>query len=117
MTRFVRFFLTSLTLAVILTALPVVAEMSQNHSKGAENNDSGTNTSAVKGEGIIKSINSGKQQVTLSRGPIEALGWPAMTMPFKVTDAKLLEGVSVGDEIHFELGGSDNAITSVDPMG
>lgn len=115
MTNVSRFFLASVALAVTFIALPAVAEMNQSPANSAESRDSGADPQAAQGEGIVKAINPGKQQVTLSHGPIEALGWPAMTMPFKVTDAKLLEGIRVGDGVRFELGGPDNAITRIVP--
>ena len=42
-------------------------------------------------------------EITLSHGPIPALGWPAMTMPFEVADARLSTHVSVGQRVAFEF--------------
>jgi Cu/Ag efflux protein CusF len=36
-------------------------------------------------------------------GFIAQLNWPAMTMPFAVTDKALLEGLRVNDVVRFEL--------------
>jgi Cu/Ag efflux protein CusF len=45
--------------------------------------------------------------VRVSHGPIEELGWAAMTMDFDITAGVTLEDLSVGQRIHFELGQSE----------
>jgi Cu(I)/Ag(I) efflux system membrane fusion protein len=39
--------------------------------------------------------------VTLSHQPVPAIGWPAMTMTFKLADPALAQGVKVGDRMAF----------------
>ena len=39
--------------------------------------------------------------VTLSHQPVPAIGWPAMTMTFKLADPALAQGVKVGDRVAF----------------
>jgi Cu(I)/Ag(I) efflux system membrane fusion protein len=39
--------------------------------------------------------------VTLSHQPVPAIGWPAMTMTFKLADPALARGVKVGDRLAF----------------
>jgi Cu(I)/Ag(I) efflux system membrane fusion protein len=39
--------------------------------------------------------------VTLSHLPVPAIGWPAMTMTFKLADPALAQGVKVGDRVAF----------------
>lgn len=39
--------------------------------------------------------------VTLSHQPIPAIGWPAMTMTFRLADPALAQGVKVGDRVAF----------------
>jgi len=41
-----------------------------------------------------------KDGVTLSHGPVPAIGWPAMTMTFRA-DSMLLKGLKVGDQVRF----------------
>jgi Cu(I)/Ag(I) efflux system membrane fusion protein len=41
-----------------------------------------------------------KDGVTLSHGPVPAIGWPAMTMTFRA-DPMLLRGLKVGDQVQF----------------
>ncbi|MCC6206585.1 MAG: copper-binding protein [Gammaproteobacteria bacterium] len=55
------------------------------------------------GIGVIKNINVKEGKITLAHQPIKELNWPAMTMAFKVTDPKLLEGLTVGKEVTFDL--------------
>ncbi len=40
-------------------------------------------------------------QITFSHGPVLALGWPAMTMTFKLEPPALAKGVKVGDRVAF----------------
>lgn len=41
-----------------------------------------------------------REGVTLSHGPVPAIGWPAMTMTFRA-DPMLLKGLKVGDKVSF----------------
>lgn len=107
----IRPLLATATLAVAFLTLPAIADTNHSHGHGAEGHHS-ADAQTIQGEGTVKAVNPDQQQVTLAHGPVEALGWPAMTMPFKVSDSRLLEGVSVGDEIRFELG-SDQKITAI----
>jgi Cu(I)/Ag(I) efflux system membrane fusion protein len=40
-------------------------------------------------------------QITFSHEPVPALGWPAMTMGFKLGSPALAKGVKVGDRVRF----------------
>lgn len=42
-------------------------------------------------------------QVTISHGPIEGIGWPAMTMTFRAGSPEMLAGVSVGEQASFSF--------------
>ena len=57
----------------------------------------------AEGEGTVTAIDAQAGTVTLNHGPIASLGWPAMTMTFRVHSAAVLQGVSVGQRVHFEL--------------
>ncbi len=39
--------------------------------------------------------------VTLSHGPVPAIGWPAMTMTFQLPDPKIARGLKTGDRVRF----------------
>ncbi|SFI25044.1 copper-binding protein [Modicisalibacter xianhensis] len=102
MIRLIRPLLTTATLALATLALPVSADTNHSHGSSSGGHHS-TTAQTVQGEGTVKAISPVQQQVTLAHGPVKALNWPAMTMPFKVSEKSLLEGISVGDEVRFEL--------------
>ena len=62
---------------------------------------SGTTAATHRGTGKVESI--GKDEVTLSHGPIASLQWPAMTMGFKAPPNGIPDNVRVGDTVSFEL--------------
>ena len=49
--------------------------------------------------GRVVSVDAANQQVTLEHDAVTELNWPAMTMPFKVADANLLQGLQPGQTI------------------
>lgn len=49
--------------------------------------------------GRIEAIGAGS--VTLSHEPVPAVGWPAMTMAFRVADPALVRGYRTGDRVRF----------------
>ncbi|MGH8806428.1 MAG: efflux RND transporter periplasmic adaptor subunit, partial [Noviherbaspirillum sp.] len=64
--------------------------------------DSGKAASAThRGEGKVESI--GKDEITLSHGPIPSLQWGEMTMGFKPPAGGLPKNVAVGDSVAFEI--------------
>ena len=67
-------------------------------------------------EGKVTDIDPGAGTVTIEHGPVESIGWPAMTMTFEA-DAQILEQVSVGEGIAFEFrtGTEGSVVTSVTP--
>jgi Cu(I)/Ag(I) efflux system periplasmic protein CusF len=72
-------------------------------------NGAGTNQSSEKishGIGVLKDIDLKQSTILLAHEPIEELHWSAMTMAFKVTDAKQLKGLTVGQKVAFDLKGS-----------
>ena len=56
-----------------------------------------------KGRGKVVDIDAKSGHVTLNHEPIAALGWPSMTMGFKVKDRQQLSKLKVGDEVDFDL--------------
>jgi Cu(I)/Ag(I) efflux system membrane fusion protein len=58
-------------------------------------------TAAHRGEGKVESI--GKDEITLSHGPIPSMQWPEMTMAFKVPASGLPKNLAVGDTVSFEF--------------
>lgn len=53
--------------------------------------------------------------VTISHGPVEGIGWPAMTMGFKAPAPEMVQGINVGDPVSFQFrqAGGDYVLTSI----
>ncbi len=49
--------------------------------------------------GRIEAVSGG--DITLSHEPVPALGWPAMTMPYRLASPALARGLKPGDEVTF----------------
>ena len=59
--------------------------------------------SGITGVGIVQVIDKANGKVKLSHDPIAALGWPKMTMFFRLKDSALADQVKEGDEVKFSL--------------
>jgi len=59
-------------------------------------------TNSYQGVGVVKSINAKQPAIEIDHGDIEGL-MPAMQMEFPVTDANLLNGLAVNDQIDFTV--------------
>lgn len=53
--------------------------------------------------GIVEAVDLSSRRIRISHGPIEALGWTAMTMEFDVLAGVNLETINIGQNIHFSL--------------
>ena len=70
-----------------------------------------------RGEGKVERI--GKEEVTLSHGPIPSLQWGPMTMGFKLPASGLPKNVAVGDTVAFEIRQTKDGmyqITTISPL-
>jgi Cu(I)/Ag(I) efflux system membrane fusion protein len=56
-----------------------------------------------KGHGKVVEVDAMSGKLILNHEPIAELGWPAMTMGFKVKESKQLEKLKVGDAVTFDL--------------
>lgn len=67
--------------------------------------------------GVITAIDTKENILTLNHEAIAAIKWPAMTMGFKVADPALLNGLTVGQKVDFELKaeGGNQVITNIKP--
>ncbi|HHJ14504.1 MAG TPA: efflux RND transporter periplasmic adaptor subunit [Gammaproteobacteria bacterium] len=57
----------------------------------------------VTGMGTVNELFAGEGRVNITHEPIEALGWPGMTMDFRLGDDASLEGIAAGTRVHFTL--------------
>lgn len=66
--------------------------------------------------GTVESVDEAGGKITLAHGPVEALGWPAMTMAFRATPEQIAS-VKAGQKVRFEFTseGMDATITTISP--
>ncbi len=73
---------------------------------------------ALWGEGVVNAVRPAEGKVNLDHDPIEALGWPSMTMDFSLDETVDPAALRPGQRIRFELrqGDAGYVITAVDPQ-
>jgi len=52
-------------------------------------------------DGEVRKVDKAQQKITLKHGPIKNIDMPAMTMVFRVKDAKMLDPLAEGDKVKF----------------
>lgn len=57
--------------------------------------------------GVVEGLDRQSRRIRISHGPIEQLGWAAMTMEFDVLPGSNLEAIQIGQSIQFKLTQSD----------
>jgi Cu(I)/Ag(I) efflux system protein CusF len=64
--------------------------------------------------GVVEAVDAVAKTVTIAHGPVDALGWPGMTMAFRAPDVDL-STLAKGDKVAFEFdsAGLDNTIVSI----
>lgn len=82
-------------LASVVPATSALAHPGHDHAATAPQ--------SAEGEGVVRSINTQANTITVDHGPIDALHWPAMTMAFPVQSPAMLTSVAVGAHVHFVL--------------
>ncbi len=87
-----------LTIIIATSALALTSCGQQQESSGQANTQ--TAAAAQNFEGSGKVTATSEDQVTISHGPIQGLGWPAMTMGFKAPSG-LADGITVGSNVSF----------------
>lgn len=65
-------------------------------------------------EGTVDAVDAAAGTITITHGPVDALGWPAMTMPFGATPEQAAS-VKAGDRIEFEFDSRTYALTRISP--
>jgi Cu(I)/Ag(I) efflux system protein CusF len=58
---------------------------------------------AAQASGVINSVNPEQHKINLSHGPIQAFGWPAMTMDFAVDPSIDLSALKAGMKVDFSV--------------
>jgi Cu(I)/Ag(I) efflux system periplasmic protein CusF len=109
-----------ITLAWVCTMLAapafVAAQQMDPNMPGMQHDATSTSADA-QGVGVVKAIDTGEGTITLQHEAIAAIGWPAMTMPFKVASPDLLKAAKVGDKVTFTLhpAGMASTLTAIRP--
>lgn len=71
-------------------------------------------TKRASATGVVQSIDSTAKAITIEHGPVDALGWPGMTMAFQAPNTDL-SAIKAGDNVTFEFdsSGMDGTIVSI----
>lgn len=69
---------------------------------------------SVFGSGRVEALDVPNRHVRVKHGPIEALGWPGMTMEFDVVPGISLERIQVGQSIHFSIRPNAEGVYEID---
>ncbi len=104
--------ITTISLSVFLLATSTAA-LAADHSQHMSQSDmsqSGMHQADMHaaaqshmGQGVVNKVDLQHNKVNMTHGPIESLGWPGMTMDFKVKDAAILKGIKPGQKVKFEV--------------
>jgi Cu(I)/Ag(I) efflux system membrane fusion protein len=89
------------------------ARMGETAAQAAEQGANATH----RGEGKVESI--GKEEITISHGPIASLQWGPMTMGFKLPATGLPQGIAAGNRVNFDFRQTKDGtfqITSIAPV-
>ena len=62
-------------------------------------------------DGEVRKVDKDAGKVTLKHGPLSNLDMPGMTMVFKATDPKMLDGLKEGDKVRFSADRINGAIS------
>lgn len=75
----------------------------------------GAKATTHQADGVVKAIDTDKNEITLAHGAVKSLDWPPMTMAFSVKDKSLLDKLTVGQKVHvqFVKQGTNYIVTSV----
>ena len=92
-------------------------QMDQN-MPGMAGMQQGAKPAEAQGVGVVTATDTAQGTITLQAQSIASLGWPAMTMTFKVASPQLLKGVKVGEKVQFTLqpSGMGGTVTAIEPM-
>ncbi len=58
---------------------------------------------AIVGTGVIQQIDKANAKVKITHDPIAALGWPRMTMFFRLKDSAIADRIKEGEKVDFYL--------------
>ena len=102
------------TMSMVLAACGRTPNAQPENRQAAEAPATAQDGQVYSGTGTVKSISG--DQVTITHGPIEGIGWPAMTMTFRAPP-EIASGAKSGDLVDFSFRQEGDAyvLTSVKP--
>ncbi len=80
-----------------------MTEQSPESTETGQQSNQQSRKNTVAGTGLIVAIDRPAHVLKLRHGPIEELGWPAMTMSFDIAKSVELEDLEQGQTIRFEI--------------
>lgn len=100
---------------ILLAAAPALSQAETHHEMQMA--QAGKQTGS--GQGTVNRVDLQNNKVNMTHGPIQSLGWPGMTMDFKVKDAAVLHGIKPGQKVTFEVvkeGPKQYFVTRINPQ-
>jgi Cu/Ag efflux protein CusF len=73
----------------------------EDHSSHHSQTSAAANADAFKAEGEVRKVDREARKLTLRHGPIPNLEMPDMTMVFRVSDPKMLDGLEAKQKVRF----------------
>ena len=68
-----------------------------------ESGHSTARTAGITGTGVVQAVDKANGKIKVTHDPIAAMGWPKMTMFFRLKDSSLADQVKEGDKVEFSL--------------
>jgi Cu/Ag efflux protein CusF len=100
-------------IALLLAAAAVNAQTRQPEEHTSHHSEAGaaadSDTSMAEGE--VRKVDKEAKKLTLRHGPIPNLEMPEMTMVFRVTDPKLLDGLEPRQKVRFAAARVEGQLT------
>ena len=88
---------------------PAAADAKAGHDMGAMKSMQGMAPKSappsgpLTGTGVVRGVDKANGKVRLTHDPIESMGWPKLTLFFKLKDNSLADRVTDGDSVEFSL--------------
>lgn len=70
-------------------------------------------TDQVEIVGVVRDVDAAGGRITIAYDEVEALNWPAGSLPFQVATSDLMKGVTVGEKVRFKI--SSQQIWAIEP--
>ena len=77
--------------------------MAMAHAESKSRQSVGAAGAGISAIGVVQGIDKNNARIKLTHEPVAALGWPKMTMFFRLKDASLMDQLNEGDKIEFAL--------------